>query len=172
MSKAKKPSKEKLKEAVESEVINLEAPETEEAVEAEDPVQEIDAERMTVAEMREAGILPPERASQPQQQQPQPANPESQKEQAQEQVQQSAQPEVHNAATALTDEQQKVIWDRHANRGSMALQAVLAIVGEDAMDTPAGEVVDYAFKLADGIQREIDNGYKMAMLEAQVNPQS
>ena len=58
-------------------------------------------------------------------------------------------------------------WDRHSKRGQMAMEFLKSILKETGIDEKASVVSDYAFKLADYVQQEIDDGYQADAARAQ-----
>jgi hypothetical protein len=75
---------------------------------------------------------------------------------------------VATQSTQLSQETVDALWAKHSNRGQMALEVVKSIVSAGSSNMQREEIAEYAFKVVDDIQAEIDRAYHADVMDAHV----
>lgn len=61
------------------------------------------------------------------------------------------------------------IWNKHSKRGDLAFDIVKTLLSETGLSVNSNDIVDYAFKVADQIQKQVDDAYNLEMLDHNIN---
>jgi len=64
---------------------------------------------------------------------------------------------------AVVEKLKKTIWDKHGNRGQLAVEFAKAILSAQGLKSNTEQIVKRSFEITDGIQAEIDRGYNEEM---------
>jgi hypothetical protein len=64
---------------------------------------------------------------------------------------------------AVVEKIKKTIFDKHGNRGQLAVEFAKAILSAQGLKSNSEQIIKRSFEITDGIQAEIDRGYNEEM---------
>lgn len=78
-------------------------------------------------------------------------------------VERVQQERITQQPNAMVENLKKTIFDKHANRGQLAVEFAKAILSSQGLKSNTEQIVKRSFEITDGIQVEIDRGYNAEM---------
>lgn len=78
-------------------------------------------------------------------------------------VERVQQERITQQPNAMVENLKKTIFDKHANRGQLAVEFAKAILSGQGLKSNTEQIVKRSFEITDGIQVEIDRGYNAEM---------